>query len=285
MAFPLTEFPGIGTAVNVATVLIGSGLGLLLGSRLPTRTRDTVTDALGLVTLLIGALSAAEVGSAALTASVGSAAPVLIVLGALLLGGIAGSLLDIEARLEGFGGWLRTLARRRFSVRSVPAGAVPSDVDTANVPAGTLSQEFTSPEQAARERFIEGFVTASLIFCVGPLTILGSLSDGLGRGPDQLILKAVLDGFASIAFAASLGAGVMASVVAIVVVQGSLTIVGVLVGDVLPEAYIAAITATGGLLLLGVGLRLLQIKAIPVGNLLPALLVAPALVSLIAALR
>jgi uncharacterized protein len=286
MAFPLTEFPGIGTAVNVAAVLIGSGLGLLLGSRLPTRTRDTVTDALGLVTLLIGALSAAEVGSAALTASVGSAAPVLIVLGALLLGGIAGSLLDIEARLEGFGGWLRTrLARRRFSVRSVPAGAVPSDVDTANVPAGTLSQEFTSPEQAARERFIEGFVTASLIFCVGPLTILGSLSDGLGRGPDQLILKAVLDGFASIAFAASLGAGVMASVVAIVVVQGSLTLVGVLVGDVLPEAYIAAITATGGLLLLGVGLRLLQIKAIPVGNLLPALLVAPALVSLIAALR
>jgi uncharacterized protein len=286
MAFPLTVFPGIGTAVNVATVLIGSGLGLLLGSRLPTRTRNTVTDALGLVTLLIGALSAAEVGSAALRASVGSAAPVLVVLGALLLGGIAGSLLDIEARLEGFGGWLRTwLAKRRFSVRSVPAGAVPSDVDTADVPAGRVSQEFTSPEQAARERFIEGFVTASLIFCVGPLTILGSLSDGLGRGPNQLILKAVLDGFASIAFAAALGAGVMASVVAIVVVQGSFTLLGVLVGDVLPEAYIAAITATGGLLLLGVGLRLLQIKAIPVGNLLPALLVAPALVSLVAAFR
>jgi uncharacterized protein len=286
MAFPLTVFPGIGTAVNVATVLIGSGLGLLLGSRLPTRTRNTVTDALGLVTLLIGALSAAEVGSAALRASVGSAAPVLVVLGALLLGGIAGSLLDIEARLEGFGGWLRTwLAKRRFSVRSVPAGAVPSDVDTADVPAGRVSQEFTSPEQAARERFIEGFVTASLIFCVGPLTILGSLSDGLGRGPNQLILKAVLDGFASIAFAAALGAGVMASVVAIVVVQGSFTLLGVLVGDVLPEAYIAAITATGGLLLLGVALRLLQIKAIPVGNLLPALLVAPALVSLVAAFR
>jgi uncharacterized protein len=286
MAFPLTVFPGIGTAVNVATVLIGSGLGLLLGSRLPTRTRNTVTDALGLVTLLIGAISAAEVGSAALRASVGSAAPVLVVLGALLLGGIAGSLLDIEARLEGFGGWLRTwLAKRRFSVRSVPSGAVPSDVDTADVPAVRVSQEFTSPEQAARERFIEGFVTASLIFCVGPLTILGSLSDGLGRGPDQLILKAVLDGFASIAFAAALGAGVMASVVAIVVVQGSFTLLGVLIGDVLPEAYIAAITATGGLLLLGVGLRLLQIKAIPVGNLLPALLVAPALVSLVAALR
>ena len=132
---------------------------------------------------------------------------------------------------------------------------------------------------------IEGFVTASLVFCVGPLTILGSLSDGLGRGADQLILKAALDGFASIAFAAALGAGVMASVVAIVVVQGSLTLVGVMVGSALPEAQLAAITATGGLLLLGVGLRLLQIKAVPVGNLLPALLVAPALVWIVAAFR
>jgi len=286
MSLPLVVFPGFGTAVNVATVLIGSSIGLLLGARLPTRTRDTVTDALGLVTLLIGALSAAEVGSAPLAAAVGPSAPVLIVLGALLLGGIAGSLLDIEARLEGFGGWLRTRLTRRGSVRGqVPAGTFPSEDTTADVRAGSLSSDPASREQAARERFIEGFVTASLIFCVGPLTILGSLSDGLGRGPDQLMLKAALDGFASIAFAASLGAGVMASVVAIVVVQGSLTLVGVLVGGVLPEAYIAAITATGGLLLLGVGLRLLRIKAVSVGNLLPALLVAPVLVALVAAVR
>jgi uncharacterized membrane protein YqgA involved in biofilm formation len=284
IAYPLMLFPGIGTAVNVAAVLIGSSLGLLLGARLPTRTRDTLTDALGLVTLLIGALSAAEVGSAALKAAVGSSAPVLILLGALLLGGIAGSLVDIEARLEGFGGWLRTRLAGHSSVRRhVPAGTFSADPE--DFPAARRSPDAAGAEYDARERFIEGFVTASLIFCVGPLTILGSLSDGLGRGPDQLILKAVLDGFASIAFAASLGAGVMASVIAIVVVQGSLTLVGVLVGGVLPEAYIAAITATGGLLLLGVGLRLLQIKAIPVGNLLPALVVAPVLVSLVAALR
>ena len=154
-----------------------------------------------------------------------------------------------------------------------------------SVPAGTVSTEPASSDVAARERFIEGFVTASLVFCVGPLTILGSLSDGLGRGADQLILKAALDGFAAIAFAAALGAGVMASVVAIVVVQGSLTLVGVLAGSALPEAQLASITATGGLLLLGVGLRLLQIKAVPVGNLLPALLVAPALVWIVAAFR
>ena len=115
----------------------------------------------------------------------------------------------------------------------------------------------------------------SLVFCVGPLTILGWLSDSLGRGADQLILKAALDGFASIAFAAPLGVGVMASVVAIVVVQAPSRSLGCWLAA-LPEAQRAAITATGGLLLLGVGLRLLQIKAVPVGNLLPALLVAPA---------
>jgi uncharacterized protein len=293
-------FPGIGTAVNVLAVLVGSSLGLLLGARLPTRTRDTVTDALGLVTLLIGALSAAEVRSAGLVAAVGSAAPVLVVLGAMLIGGIAGSLLNIEARLEGFGGWLRTRLGRGFGrrrqlpeevsareggSRHVPAGTSAADTAIASTPVGRHASEPVGADYAARERFIEGFVTASLVFCVGPLTILGSLSDGLGRGADQLILKAVLDGFASIAFAASLGAGVMASVVAIVVVQGSLTLLGVFVGGVLSEAHLAAITATGGLLLLGVGLRLLRIKAVPVGNLLPALLVAPMLVSLVAALR
>ena len=244
-------FPGFGTLVNVATVLLGAGLGLLLGHRLPERTRATVTDALGLVTLLIGALAAIRVTSPDLAAVVGRSAPVLIVLGALLLGGIAGSLLDIERRLADLGDWLR----RRLT------------------------------RGADHDRFIEGFVTASLVFCVGPLTILGSLSDGLGLGAEQLILKATLDFFASIAFAATLGVGVMASALAVLVIQGGLTLIGFLIGDFLPIAHLDAITACGGLLLLGVGLRLLAIKMVPVGNLLPALVVAPLLVQLIAVLR
>jgi hypothetical protein len=264
-------FPGFGTVLNVATVLVGSGLGLLLGHRLPQRTRDTVTDALGLVTLLIGALSAIKVTSADLSAAVGPSAPVLIVLGSLLLGGILGSLADIEARLEGLGGWLRT----RLSVRRGSAAGDRSD--GGDQPGGG--------DQAARARFIEGFLTASLVFCVGPLTILGSLSDGLGLGAQQLVLKSVLDGFSAIAFAASLGVGVMASVVALAVIQGLLTAVGFLLGDFLSAAQLDAITAAGGLLLVGLGLRLLQVKQLPVGNLLPALVVAPLLVSLVAALR
>jgi len=138
---------------------------------------------------------------------------------------------------------------------------------------------------AERRRFVEGFVTASLVFCVGPLTILGSLSDGLGRGIDQLALKSTLDGFAAIAFAASFGWGVAASALAVLVVQGTLTLVGLALGDVLPGAHIAALTATGGLILVGVALRLLRIKPLPVGDLLPALLVAPLLTALVTTLR
>jgi uncharacterized membrane protein YqgA involved in biofilm formation len=263
-------FPGFGTAVNVATVIAGSGLGMLLGHRLPQRTRETVTDALGLVTLLIGGLSALEVTAAVLSDAVGPSAPVLIVLGALLIGGILGSLIDIERRLEGFGGWLRARLTRSRTAESTER----ADAD-----------DYHSIEHAARLRFIEGFVTASLVFCVGPLTILGSLSDGLGLGADQLILKAVLDGFAAIAFAASLGLGVMASAVAVAVIQGALTLVGFALGDFLPEAHLAAITAAGGLMLLGVGLRLLRLKMVPVGNLLPALIVAPVLVQIVTVFR
>ena len=238
--------PGIGTAVNVATVLVGATVGVVLGNRLPVRTRDVVTDSLGLVTLLIAGTSAVAVLDSDLSDAVGSSAPMLVVLGSLLLGGILGSLLRLEQRVEWFGGWLQTRLAGN-------AGAV------------------------ERHRFIEGFVTASLLFCTGPLTILGSLNDGLGNGADQLFLKAVLDGFAAIAFAASFGWGVAASALTIIAVQGSLTVVGFLLGDVLPAAHLAALTATGGLLLVGVALRLLRVREIPVADLLPALAFAPLL--------
>jgi uncharacterized membrane protein YqgA involved in biofilm formation len=248
-------FVGVGTAVNVATVLAGSTLGVLVGHRLGDRTRDLVTDAIGLVTVLIAILSALTVGDQVLADRVGDSAPVLIVLGALLIGGIAGSLLRIEERLESLGSWLQ---RRLGGDRKL---------------------------HEDRGRFVEGFVSASMVFCVGPLTVLGALSDGLGRGADQLFLKATLDGFTSIAFAASLGWGVAASALVVLVVQGVITAVGAALGDVLPDAHVTALTATGGLMLLGVALRLLKIKQVAVADLLPALIVAPLLVQLVAAFR
>lgn len=257
--------PGTGTAVNVVAVLLGSGIGILVGNRLSERTRSLVTDALGLVTLMIAALTVVDVRSPVLEAAVGPSAPVLIVLGALLIGGILGSLLRIEDRLEAMGVWLRE--RLSGDDHGDPADGVQSD------------------ELAARRRFVEGFVSASLLFCVGPLTILGALNDGLGRGADQLYVKSALDGFAAIAFAASFGWGVAASVVVVAVVQGGLTLVGVLVGDVLPAAHVAAISATGGLVLVALAFSLLRLRRIPVGDLLPALLVAPLLVQLVVLVR
>ena len=245
---------GAGTALNVATVLVGSGLGVALRGRLPERTRTTVTDALGLVTLVIGGLNVASgLGDLDYRRAVSSSGTLLVVLGALVVGGIVGSLLRVEDRLEQVGGALQ---------RRLGRGA-----------------------GDGRARFIEGFVSASLLFCIGPLAILGSLSDGLGRGIDQLALKSTLDGFAAVAFAASLGWGVAAAALSVLIVQGSLTLLGVLLGSLLPAALVAAVTATGGVLLLGVGLRLLAIKAVPVGDLLPALLAAPALTALVHLLR
>jgi uncharacterized membrane protein YqgA involved in biofilm formation len=247
-------FRGSGTALNVAAVLVGSSIGMVLRGRLPDRTREVVTDGLGLVTLLVAALAALEVRDHDLARAVGPSAPTLIVLGSVLLGGLVGSLLRLESGLERIG----AAAQRRFA----HSGAGPE-----------------------RERFVEGFVLSSLVFCVGPLTILGSLSDGLGHGIDQLALKSTLDGFASVAFAASLGWGVAASAVTVLVVQGSLTVVGAAMGDVLPAAHIAALTATGGVLLVGVALRLLRVRQLPVADLLPALLVAPALTALVHTIR
>jgi uncharacterized protein len=260
-------FPGLGTVINVTTIVIGSLLGMAVGHRLPDRTRSVVTDCLGLTTLLMAGLSVVKVADASLASAAGSGAPVLIVLGSLLIGGISGSLMRIEGRLESLAGVVQTrLARRPKLV-------------------GALGAVETGQGREARERFIEGWLSASLLFCVGPLTILGSLSDGLGKGIDQLTLKAVLDGFASVAFASSFGIGVLLSAVSVAVVQGLLTVLGVVLGSLLPDAHIAALTATGGLMLVGISFRLLRIREIPVGDLLPALIVAPLLTQLVVMLR
>jgi uncharacterized membrane protein YqgA involved in biofilm formation len=255
-------FVGFGTLLNVVTVVVGSLVGIAVGHRFPARVRDVVTDVLGLVTILVAALSAASVTDVALSRATGSGAPVLIVLGSLLLGAVVGSLLRIEDRLGGLAGRVQAFVHRRM----------PAAEDSADA-------------SVARHKFIEGWLTASLLFCVGPLTILGSLSDGMGRGSEQLVLKSVLDGFAALAFASTFGIGVLMSALSVLVIQGGLTLAGVFLETLLPGAHIAALTATGGLLLAGIGLRLLRIRDIPVGDLLPALAVAPLLTQLVIALR
>jgi uncharacterized membrane protein YqgA involved in biofilm formation len=236
-----------GTLINVATVLAGTVAGGLLGGRLPERIRLTVMDGLGLVTVVVGVDGALTVTRAPLTDLVGGAAagavPVLIVLGSVVVGGILGELVRIEAGLAAFGDALK----RRFG--------------------------------RGQSRFTEGFVVASLVFCVGPLTILGSIRDGLSGDYSLLAVKAMLDGFAALAFASVLGWGVGFSVITILLYQGGLSLaagaVAGAVGDPAASPAVAAVTATGGVLIIGIGLRLLQLREVRVGNLLPSLVLAP----------
>jgi len=238
----------LGTAANVATVLIGSTIGALAGARFPERIRSTVMAGLGLLTLAIGfrdSLAATEF---------------IPILAAILAGGIVGELLRIEQGLE----WLGDRLRDRFAGQHLSPAIDPELPEAAvdNLPAD------------GGNRFAEGFVVASLVFCVGPLTVLGSINDGLGD-PELLYIKAGLDGFASAAFAAVYGWGVILSAVTVFVVQGGIAGLSALLGDFLSDTSLDALTSAGGILLLGVSLRLLDLKRIRVGNLLPALILAP----------
>lgn len=238
----------LGTAANVATVLIGSTIGALAGARFPERIRSTVMAGLGLLTLAIGfrdSLAATEF---------------IPILAAILAGGIIGELLRIEQGLE----WLGDRLRDRFAGQHLSPAIDPELPEAA---ADDLPAD-------GRSRFAEGFVVASLVFCVGPLTVLGSINDGLGD-PELLYIKAGLDGFASAAFAAVYGWGVILSAITVLVVQGGIAGLSALLGDFLSETSLDALASAGGILLLGVSLRLLDLKRIRVGNLLPALILAP----------
>ena len=264
-------FPGAGTLLNVVAVLMGSAAGIAFGSRLPQRIHDVVTDGLGLVTLMMAGLSVVAVTSQDLVAAVGEGVPVLLVLGALLIGGVTGSALQIERRMEGVAGWLQ----RRLDRTGVQDVLAEGGEDGPG-PDGANAQD-PDHEATPQERFVQGWTSASLLFCVGPLTVLGALSDGLGLGIEQLALKSALDFFAALAFSSAFGVGVVFSALSVLVVQGLLTLVGLLAGEVVPLYAVDVMTAAGGLLLIGIALGLLRIRTVPVGDLLPALVVAPVL--------
>lgn len=177
----------------------------------------------------------------------------LIVLGSLIIGALIGEAIRLEERLERFGEWLRDLL-------------VKNQADGSGA------------------RFVEGFVTASLVFCVGPLTIQGAIEDGLVGDYTKLAIKSMMDGFAALAFATTLGPGVLASIIVILGFQGGISLLAGLGANVFTDPMIAELTATGGVVLLSIGLRLLEIKQIRAANLLPALFVAPTAVAIMDAL-
>lgn len=239
-------FADVGTLINVVAILIGSSIGILAGTRITKKSQSLITDVLGLITALGAASALAPLWAPTFQASLPKSSALLVILASMLIGGLIGSALSLENRLDSFGENLR----KRFKA----------------------SQE--SP-------FVEGFVSASLLFVIGPLAILGSVSDGMSQGIDQLILKSSLDFFAAMAFASTLGWGVAASAIPVAIYQGFWTIIGLAAGSVLSPYQIDAMTICGGLMLVGISLRLLDIKRIPVANLLPALVIAPTIATVL----
>ena len=231
---------GIGTVINVVTIVAGTGAGVLTGQRLPDRVRRIALKTVGLVVVVVGLAQAAGTDNA------------VYPLVALVAGGVIGELLGIEGRFEALGEHLRTWVLRR------------------------------RPTQGADPRFVEGFVAATLVFGVGPLAILGAIDDGLRGEPQLLIVKSVLDGVVAVMFASTLGAGVGFSAIPIAIYQGTLTALAGAADRVLTDRMVVEMSAAGGIIVAGIGIRLLELTPIRVASLLPALVLAPIGVALFA---
>jgi len=215
-----------GYLVNTVTVLAGSGLGLLIGSRLSEKIKKIILSGLGLSTIIIGIQKALETQK------------LILIVGSLILGGVIGQIIGIEEWLERIGEKLKT-----------------------NV--GSSSPTF-----------VLGFVIASELFCTGPMTIVGSLEDGYADVADLIYIKSIMDGAAAIALTASLGSGVIFSALTVLIFQGILTYFGMSMGNFMSATVLNEISAVGGILILGIGLNILGIVKIRVGNLLPSLVIA-----------
>ena len=234
----------LGTIVNALAVAAGGIFGTVFRRALPEKAKETMLQALALSTVVIGLTMAAKTKN------------ILVVIGSLVLGAIVGEGLDIEAALERLGRWLE----KRLASRS------------------------ERQDEASGDQVAKAFVAASLIYCVGSMAVVGSIESGLTGDHTILFAKAVIDGVSAIVFASAMGFGVALSAGSVFVYQGAITLLARVMVSVLPAPAIAELTATGGVMIVAIGLNILELKKIRVGNLLPALVFAVLIVRTVAAL-
>ncbi len=224
-----------GTIFNVATIITGGFIGLLLGNRLPEKIRFTVMNALGLFTMAYGIKLFLQTNNA------------MVVLGSLLIGILLGEWWKLEDGLNHIGIWFESKFNKGNGVES--------------------------------KRFIQGFLTSSLLFCIGPMAILGALQDGLTGDFSTLAIKAVIDGFSAIAFASSMGVGVLFSSIIILVYQGGISLLANQLQFLMTDIMLNEISALGGIMLIGLAISsLMEIRKIRVANFLPGFLIVPFMV-------
>lgn len=228
---------GLGTVINVAAILVGATIGLLIKGGIPKRFQDTMTSAIALCTIFIG-ISGAMSGLLGVLEGQLQTQDTMMMIASLILGALVGEGIDIEKRLENLGEWCKS--------------RIPGQKD------GTGS-------------FVEAFVTSSLLFCVGAMAIVGALEDGLNHNYDILIAKSTMDGVMAIVFTASLGIGVYFSALPIAIYQGGITLLAGLIRPYLSEMVIGRMSFVGSILIFALGINLLFGKKVKIGNLLPAM--------------
>ena len=240
---------GTGTLVNIITIIIGGTAGLFLKKVLSKRITDTVMQGIALAVMIIGIGGTVGASFVVIDGKL-TGEHVLIMIVSLALGALTGELLRIEDRLESFG---------RF-----------------------CEKKMTKPDEEST--FSQGFVTATLVFCVGSMAIVGSLEDGINRNSDILIAKAIIDGITAMIFAATLGFGVLFSALTVGLYQGTITLLSFFLAPFLSEIVINQMSFVGSILIMSIGLNMLKIAKIKTGNLLPAIII-PAIYRLILSLR
>ncbi len=244
-----------GTVINVCAVALGSMIGLAMSGKIPARFQRIILDGLGLVTIVLG-VDASVLVMRQTVESYGFGIPTygarlaMVMVGSLLVGAIIGTILRLHERIENLGG----IIHEKFG------------------------RQTTGSQEAQSQSFAKGFLTASVVFCVGPLTLLGCLNNGAHGDPSYLYIKSCLDAFCSAALAASLGAGVVFSIATVLLFQGTLSVLAFYLAGSIPDVSVQLMNMVGGLILLATALMLLEIKKIPVANLLPGIFLPPLIV-------
>ncbi len=228
---------GIGTIVNTGAVIVGGVAGYFLKSGIPERYKNIVMQGIGLSVLFIGISGTIKEMITIVNGNKLDSQFTMLMIFSLVIGGLIGEFLKIEKRLENIGTWIQS---------KIPAKG------------GSFS---------------EGFVSASLIYCVGAMAIVGALEDGLTGNTSTLFAKSILDGVTAVIFGATMGIGVAFSSVSVLVYQGSITLLAGFVKPWLNDTVISQMSLIGGVLIFAIGLNLLEIKKIKIGNLLPAVFI------------
>jgi uncharacterized protein len=261
----LPEYFMIATIINALLIVIGTAIGLLMRKGFSEKARDTIFTATGIISLVIG-FSMALGGSHILALAL-----------SLIIGGLAGTALDIEGAIFRFGEWLRV----RFTPKgkASPETGVVADVSTEGADAGR-SESTTEGGAAGGSSFAFGFLNASVLFCVGAMALVGSFKAGAEGDYDLILTKSVMDGVVAIMFAGAMGIGVGFSAISVLVYQGALTLLAVQIKPYVSETMLTELSAVGGALIVMIGINLLGLRKIRTGDFLPALVVIAGLVFL-----